>query len=115
MSNYNLDLFICLFSSVNFCFTHFPVLLFCAYLGFLCLLGHLTLLSLCNIPLCLSLVIVFAFFFFFFLQPHLWHMEVPGLGVELELHTAGLCHTHSNTRSKLHLKTMPQLVAMPDP
>ena len=23
--------------------------------------------------------------FFSFLGPHLWHMEVPGLGVELEL------------------------------
>ena len=28
----------------------------------------------------------FSFFFFLFLLwPHLWHMEVPGLGVELEL------------------------------
>ena len=26
------------------------------------------------------------FFFFFFLGPHLWHMEVPRLGVESELH-----------------------------
>ena len=25
------------------------------------------------------------FFFFFFLWPHLWHMEVTGLGIELEL------------------------------
>ena len=25
-----------------------------------------------------------SFFFFFFLQPHLWHMDVPMLGVELE-------------------------------
>ena len=25
------------------------------------------------------------FFFFFFLGPHLWHMEVPRLGVESEL------------------------------
>ena len=25
-------------------------------------------------------------FFFFFLGPHMWHMEVPRLGVELELH-----------------------------
>ena len=24
----------------------------------------------------------FLFFFFFFLGPHLWHMEVPRLGVE---------------------------------
>ena len=26
------------------------------------------------------------FFFFFFLGPHLWHVEVPRLGVESELH-----------------------------
>ena len=26
----------------------------------------------------------FLIFIFFFLGPHLWHMEVPGLGVELE-------------------------------
>ena len=25
------------------------------------------------------------FFLFFFLGPHLWHMEVPRLGVELKL------------------------------
>ena len=30
-------------------------------------------------------LVVFFFFSFFFLQPHLQHMEVPGLGVELEL------------------------------
>ena len=30
--------------------------------------------------------IYYAFFFFFvFLGPHLWHMEVPRLGVESEL------------------------------
>ena len=27
----------------------------------------------------------FFFFFFFFLGPHPWHMEVPSLGVQLEL------------------------------
>ena len=27
----------------------------------------------------------FSFFFFGFLGPYLWHMEVPRLGVELEL------------------------------
>ena len=26
------------------------------------------------------------FFFFYFLGPHLWHMDVPRLGVESELH-----------------------------
>ena len=33
-----------------------------------------------------SFFFVFVFVFFFcFLGPHLWHMEVPGLGVESEL------------------------------
>ena len=27
----------------------------------------------------------------------------------------GLCHSHSNTRSKAHLRPTPQLRAMPDP
>ena len=48
----------------------------------------------------------------FFLQPHLWHMEVPRLGVELELQ---LLQGHTNARSEPHLRPMPQLVAMPDP
>ena len=28
---------------------------------------------------------------------------------------AGLCHSYSNTRSKLHLQPTPQLMATPDP
>ena len=28
---------------------------------------------------------------------------------------AGLCHSHSNAISKLHLQPTPQLMAMPDP
>ena len=28
---------------------------------------------------------------------------------------AGLCHSHSNTRSQPHLRPTPQLMAMPDP
>ena len=32
-----------------------------------------------------SLSFFFFSFFFVFLRPHLWHMEVPRLGVELEL------------------------------
>ena len=30
-------------------------------------------------------IVIHIFFFFCFLGPHLWHMEVPRLGVELEL------------------------------
>ena len=32
-----------------------------------------------------SIFLLFFFFFFFFLGPHLWHMEVPRLGVKSEL------------------------------
>ena len=30
-------------------------------------------------------LVIFFFFFFFFLGLYLWHMEIPRLGVELEL------------------------------
>ena len=39
------------------------------------------------------------FFFFFSVGLHLWHTEVPRLGVKSELQLAAcLCHSHSNTR-----------------
>ena len=49
--------------------------------------------SRCYISFLHSLIVGFFFFvclfvFFAFLEPHLQHMEVPRLGVELELHTA---------------------------
>ena len=50
-----------------------------------------------------SVVLFFFFFFFCFLGPHLWHTEVPGLGVKSELQLAGLHHSYSNARSKPHL------------
>ena len=56
------------------------------------------------------------FFFFLFLQPHLWHMEVPGLGVELEFQL--LAYTTAMATpdpSEMHLQPMLQPVAMPDP
>ena len=45
----------------------------------------------------------YSFFFVFFLlkRPHLKYMEVPRLGVELEL-SASLCHSHSNAGSLTH-------------
>ena len=46
-----------------------------------------------------SQVNLFFFFFFVFLGPHLWHMEVPRLGVE----------------SELQLLTYTTAIAMPDP
>ena len=39
-------------------------------------------------------ILLFTFFFFVFLGPHLWHMEVPRLGVK----AAGLHHSHSNVQ-----------------
>ena len=46
----------------------------------------------------------FFLFAFVFLGLHLQHMEIPRLGVELELH-----HSHSNVGSKPHLQPTPQL------
>ena len=56
-----------------------------------------------------------SFFFLFFLGPHLQHMEVPRPGSQIRAAAAGLCHSHSNIRSELHLSPMPQLVATLDP
>ena len=48
----------------------------------------------------------FLFYFFWLLSlwgPHLWCVEVPRLGGLMGTIAAGLCHSHSNTISKLHL------------
>ena len=44
------------------------------------------------------------FFFFIFLGLHLWHMDVPRLGVELQLSVPDLSHVcnHGNARSLTH-------------
>ena len=44
----------------------------------------------------------------------MWHMEVPGLGVERAA-AANYAHSQGNTRSELYLQPTPQLVAMLDP
>ena len=60
------------------------------------------------------LVFIIQFFwnFFFvclpFLGPLLWHMEVPRLGVKLELLLLSLPQSHSNMGSELHLRPTPQ-------
>ena len=51
---------------------------------------------------------------FSFLEPYLWHMEVSGR-VQIRAAAAGLCHSHSNARSKASLRATLQLRAMPDP
>ena len=52
---------------------------------------------------------------FFFLGLHLQHMEVPRLGIELELQPAGQSHSHSNSESKPRLHPTPQLRVTLDP
>ena len=52
-------------------------------------------------------------FFFFFLGPHLWHVEVPRLGVSWSC-SCSLHRSHGNTRSKPHLQPT-QLATTPDP
>ena len=44
--------------------------------------------------------------FFVILGLHLWHMEVPRLGMEAA--AAGLHHSHSKASFKPHLRPMPQ-------
>ena len=48
---------------------------------------------------------------FVILGLHLWHMEVPRLGVE----SASLRHSHGNAGLEPHLQPTPQLTATPDP
>ena len=51
-----------------------------------------------------------SFCFVMFLWPHLWHMEVPGLGIDSELYPS-----HGNTRSKAHLHTLLHRAVMLSP
>ena len=48
---------------------------------------------------------------------HQWHVEVPRLGVQLELQRPTYSHSHSHNHagSELHLQPTPQLTAMLDP
>ena len=62
-----------------------------------------------------SLVFFFVLYFFFycFLRLHVWHMEVPRLGVEAA--AAGLCHSHSKAEFEPRFQAIPELTAMLDP
>ena len=44
------------------------------------------------------------FFFLVFLGPHLWHVEVPKLGVESELQLPAYTTAHSNAGSSWILR-----------
>ena len=60
--------------------------------------------------------VVVVCLFFVFLGPHLWHMEVPRPGVELELQLpAYTTATAMPDLTKLHLQPTPQLMVMLDP
>ena len=56
--------------------------------------------------------VIFFFFFSFLLGLHLWHTEVPRLGVKIRAAAADLLHSHGNARSKPCLQPTPQLIAM---
>ena len=45
---------------------------------------------------------LFIYCLFVFLGPHLRHMEIPGLGVQLELQLPAYTTAHSNARSLTH-------------
>ena len=58
----------------------------------------------------------FSFFYIFcFLGPHPWNMEVPKLGVELELQLLAYTTASAMHNPKLHLQPKPQLMETPDP
>ena len=50
----------------------------------------------------LGVFFVFLFFCFCFLGLHLWHMEVPRLGVKSELQLPAYTTVHGNARSLTH-------------
>ena len=53
-----------------------------------------------------------SIFFFFSFLCGIWKFLGQGLN---RAAAASLCHSHSNTRSEPHLRSIPQLTAMPDP
>ena len=55
------------------------------------------------------------FFFFISLGQHLWHMEVPRLGVESELQLLAYATATAMLLSELCLQPTPQLTATLDP
>ena len=69
---------------------------------------------------CLCWLKVFLFFHFYFLSFCLFRATPMAYGRSqargwIGAAPAGLCHSHSNARSKLHLQPTPQLMAMLDP
>ena len=67
---------------------------------------------LARLLLCLFFLSFFFFFFLVFIGLYMRHMEVSRVKVELELQLPAYI---TATRSKPHLQSTPQLMAMPDP
>ena len=63
---------------------------------------------------CLDIQKKVGWFFFCLFRAAPWHMKVQARDL-MGTVAAGLHHSHSNTRSELHLQPTPQLMAMPDP
>ena len=58
--------------------------------------------------------IYYVYLYCIYLGPHLWHMDVPRLGVESELHLLACTSATGNSRLELHLWPTPHLMAMSD-
>ena len=56
---------------------------------------------------CICIILLFCFVF---LGPHLWHMEVPRLGVELELQLPA----YTTATATPDLRPTPKITATPD-
>ena len=76
----------------------------CPYRGWRGWFGWLTWQGSSSTSLDLSFFFFCLFFFFFclFLGPHLWHREVPWLGLELQLQLLAYTTAHSNAGSLTH-------------
>ena len=57
----------------------------------------------------------FFFFAFCFLGLHLWHIEVPTIGVKMELWLPAYAIATATLRSETHLQPTPQLTETLDP
>ena len=52
---------------------------------------------------CVIFYLFFSFSFVFSLGPHVWHMEIPRLGGQIEAAATSLHHSHSSAISQLNL------------
>ena len=69
-----------------------------------------------GVCVCVCVCVCVRVFVFYFLGLHLWHMEVPRLRVESELHLPAYTTASSSATSELHLRPTPKLVTMdPEP